>query len=308
MNLPSTKPYLLRAIHEWCCDNGYTPYIAVRPDARARVPREFIKDGQIVLNIGLDATGHLHIGNEEITFQARFGGVARELYVPVDNVAAIYAKENGVGRVIVTSTSEVYGTAQYVPIDEKHPKQPQSPYSATKIGADAIAMSFFNAFELPVVIARPFNTYGPRQSARAIIPTIITQIANGKKEIQVGDLTPTRDFNYVKDTCKGFVELAACDEAIGQEVNIAGNQEISMRDTLQLIAKIMDADVAFVEDKQRIRPKNSEVFRLRGDNTKIKQLTGFTPSYSLEDGLRETVKWFLDKNNLKKYKYEIYNV
>ena len=218
------------------------------------------------------------------------------------------AKENGVGRVIVTSTSEVYGTAQYVPIDERHPKQPQSPYSATKIGADAIAMSFFNAFELPVVIARPFNTYGPRQSARAIIPTIITQIANGKKEIQVGDLTPTRDFNYVKDTCKGFVELAACDEAIGQEVNIAGNQEISMCDTLQLIAKIMNADVTFVEDEQRLRPKNSEVFRLRGDNTKIKQLTGYTPSYSLEDGLRETVKWFLDKNNLKKYKYEIYNV
>jgi NAD dependent epimerase/dehydratase len=218
------------------------------------------------------------------------------------------ARENGVGRVIVTSTSEVYGTAQYVPIDEKHPKQPQSPYSATKIGADAIAMSFFNAFGLPVVIARPFNTYGPRQSARAIIPTIITQIANGKKEIQIGDLTPTRDFNYVKDTCKGFVELAACDKAIGEEVNIAGNQEISMRDTLQLIAKIMNANVAFVEDKQRLRPKNSEVFRLRGDNTKIKQLTGYTPSYSLEDGLRETVTWFLDKNNLKKYKYEIYNV
>ena len=218
------------------------------------------------------------------------------------------ARENSVGRIIVTSTSEVYGTAQYVPIDEKHPKQPQSPYSATKIGADAIAMSFFNAFELPVVIARPFNTYGPRQSARAIIPTIITQIANGEKEIQVGDLTPTRDFNYVKDTCKGFIELAACDEAIGQEINIAGNQEISMRNTLQLIAKIMNADIAFVEDKQRLRPKNSEVFRLRGDNTKIKQLTGYTPSYSLEGGLRETVKWFLDKNNLKKYKYDIYNV
>ena len=218
------------------------------------------------------------------------------------------AKENGVGRVIVTSTSEVYGTAQYVPIDEKHPKQPQSPYSATKIGADALAMSFYNTFELPVIIARPFNTYGPRQSARAIIPTIITQIANGRKDIQVGDLTPTRDFNYVKDTCKGFIELSECDAAIGQEVNIASNREISMRDTLQLIAKIMGADVIFAEDKQRLRPKNSEVFRLWGDNTKIKQLTGFTPSYSLEEGLRETVEWFLNKENLKKYKYEIYNV
>ena len=142
------------------------------------------------------------------------------------------AKENGVKRVLITSTSEVYGTAQYVPIDEKHPKQPQSPYSATKIGADAIAMSFYNTFELPIVLVRPFNTYGPRQSARAIIPTIITQIANGKKEIKLGDLTPTRDFNFVKDTCKGFIELSQCDAAIGQEVNICSNFEISMRDTL----------------------------------------------------------------------------
>lgn len=218
------------------------------------------------------------------------------------------AKENGIRRVVVTSTSEVYGTAQYVPIDENHPKQPQSPYSATKIGADAMAMSFYNAFELPVIIARPFNTYGPRQSARAIIPTIITQIANGKKEIKLGDLTPTRDFNYVKDTCKGFIELANCDAAIGQEVNIASNHEISMRDTLELIANIMKAEVKFTEDEQRIRPQNSEVFRLWGDNKKIKALTGFSPSYTIEEGLRETVKWFLNKENLYKYKSDIYNV
>lgn len=218
------------------------------------------------------------------------------------------AKENGVSRVIVTSTSEVYGTARYVPIDEKHPRQPQSPYSATKIGADAMAMSFYNAFELPVVIARPFNTYGPRQSARAIIPTIITQIANGKKEIKLGDLSPTRDFNYVKDTCKGFIELAKCDAAIGQEVNIASNYEISMRDTLELIAKIMKSDVQFVEDQQRLRPKNSEVFRLWGDNRKIKELTGFTPSFSIQEGLQETINWFLNEENLKKYKSDIYNV
>ncbi len=218
------------------------------------------------------------------------------------------AKENEVKRVLVTSTSEVYGTAQYVPINEKHPKQPQSPYSATKIGADAIAMSFYNAFELPVVIVRPFNTYGPRQSARAIIPTIITQIAQGKKEIKLGDLTPTRDFNYVKDTCKGFIELSKCDKAIGQEVNIASNYEISMRDTLTLIARIMNSDVQFIEDTQRIRPQKSEVFRLWGDNSKIKSLTGFSPSYTLEEGLRETIQWFLEKNNLQKYKTEIYNV
>jgi len=218
------------------------------------------------------------------------------------------AKENGVKKVIVTSTSEVYGTAQYVPIDEKHPKQPQSPYSASKISADMMAMSFYNAFELPIIIARPFNTYGPRQSARAIIPTIITQIANSTKEIKLGDLTPTRDFNFVKDTCRGFTELASCDAAIGEEVNISSNYEISMRDTLELIAKIMNSDVQFVEDTQRIRPKNSEVFRLCGDNAKIKSMTGFTPQYSIEQGLTETIEWFLNPANLKKYKSDIYNV
>ena len=218
------------------------------------------------------------------------------------------AKENNVKRVLVTSTSEVYGTAQYVPIDEKHPKQPQSPYSASKIGADAMAMSFYNAFELPVIIARPFNTYGPRQSARAIIPTIISQIANGKKEILLGDLTPTRDFNYVKDTCSGMMSLIQCDNAIGEEVNISSNYEISMRETLEMIAGIMEADVKFIEDTHRIRPKNSEVFRLWGDNSKIKKLTNFQPKYSLKEGLKETIDWFCNPKNLKNYKSDIYNV
>jgi NAD dependent epimerase/dehydratase len=218
------------------------------------------------------------------------------------------AKENGNIRVIHTSTSEVYGTAQYVPIDEKHPKQPQSPYSASKIGADAMAMSFYNAFELPITIARPFNTYGPRQSARAIIPTIISQIANGIKEIKLGDLTPTRDFNFVKDTCKGFLALAECNETIGKEVNISSNFEISMKDTLDLVKKIMKSDVKFITDDQRLRPQNSEVFRLWGDNTLIKQLTGFQPDYDIEKGLKETCEWFTNPQNLKKYKANIYNV
>lgn len=218
------------------------------------------------------------------------------------------AKENGNIRVIHTSTSEVYGTAQYVPIDEKHPKQAQSPYSASKIGADAMAMSFYNAFELPVTIARPFNTYGPRQSARAIIPTIISQIANGIKEIKLGDLTPTRDFNFVKDTCKGFILLAENDNTIGKEINIATNFEISMKDTLDLIKKIMKSDVQFITDEQRIRPKDSEVFRLWGDNSLIKELTGFKPDYDIEKGLTETCKWFANPENLKKYKANIYNV
>ena len=218
------------------------------------------------------------------------------------------AKANGVKRVLVTSTSEVYGTAQYVPIDERHPKQPQSPYSASKVGADAMAMSFYNAFDLPIVIARPFNTYGPRQSARAVIPTIITQLAHGMRELKLGDLSPTRDFNFVKDTCRGFIELSKCDEAIGQEVNIASNYEISVRDTLQLIAKIMGVDVRFIEDTERLRPKKSEVFRLWGDNTKIKMLTGFEPIYSIESGLRETIQWFTNGDNLARYKADIYNV
>ena len=218
------------------------------------------------------------------------------------------ARDNDVAKTIITSTSEVYGTAQYVPIDEKHPKQPQSPYSATKIGADAIAKSFYNAFELPVTIARPFNTYGPRQSARAIIPTIITQIASGKKEIKLGDLTPTRDFNYVKDTCSGFVAIANCDGTDGEEINIGSNYEISMGDTLNLIKEIMNSDVEFVQDKQRLRPKNSEVNRLWCDNTKIKKLTGFKPEYDIRRGLEETVKWFSNPENLKKYKADIYNV
>jgi NAD dependent epimerase/dehydratase len=218
------------------------------------------------------------------------------------------AKENGVKRFLHTSTSEVYGTAMYVPIDEKHPKQPQSPYSATKIGADAIAMSFYNAFDMPVVIVRPFNTYGPRQSARAIIPTIITQIASGMKEIKLGDLTPTRDFNFVKDTCKGFAALSKCDDAIGQEVNISTNYEISMRDTLELIAKLMNSDVKFVEDPQRLRPKKSEVFRLWGDNSKIRKLTGFEPDYNIEKGLSKTIEWYTDPKNLAKFKVDIYNL
>ena len=218
------------------------------------------------------------------------------------------AKENGCERVIHTSTSEVYGTAQYVPIDETHPLQPQSPYSASKIGADHMAMSFYLAFQLPVTIARPFNTYGPRQSARAVIPTIIGQIAAGKKQIKLGDISPTRDFNYVLDTCKGFMALALSDKTIGETVNIGSGVETSVADTLGLIKKLMKSDVKFIIDDQRLRPKDSEVFRLCCDNTKINQLTGFKPDYSLEQGLAKTIDWFSDPQNLSHYKTDIYNV
>ncbi len=217
------------------------------------------------------------------------------------------ARDCGVRRLVVTSTSEVYGTARYVPIDEKHPKQPQSPYSATKIGADAIAMSFYNAFSLPVVVARPFNTYGPRQSARAIIPTIITQIANGAKEIKVGDLTPTRDFNFVADTARGFLALAQAPGVEGKEINIATGTEISMADTLATIARLMNSDVRYVTDPARLRPANSEVFRLCGDSTRLRELTGWSPRFSLEEGLQRTIDWFVRPENLSKYKWQVYN-
>jgi NAD dependent epimerase/dehydratase len=218
------------------------------------------------------------------------------------------ALENGCERVIHTSTSEVYGTAQYVPIDENHPLQPQSPYSASKIGGDAMAMSFHNSFQLPLTIARPFNTYGPRQSARAVIPTIITQIAAGKDKIMLGDLSPTRDFNYVLDTCQGFIVLAKSEDAIGKTVNIGSNREISIGDTLNLVRELMNSEVEFVTDQQRIRPENSEVQRLCCDNTLIRELTGFELNYTLRQGLIETIRWFTDPDNLTGYKVDLYNV
>ena len=218
------------------------------------------------------------------------------------------AIENKVKRLIQTSTSEVYGTANYVPIDEKHPLQAQSPYSASKIAADAMAMSFYNSFELPVSIARPFNSYGPRQSARAIIPTIITQIAMGYKELKLGDLTPTRDFSFVQDTCRGLIAIAEAENAIGETINIGSNFEISMSDTLNIIKDLMNSDIKFIADKQRIRPENSEVFRLWCDNSKIHKITGFKPEVNISEGLQRTIDWIIQPKNLKKYKAEIYNV
>lgn len=217
------------------------------------------------------------------------------------------ARDCGVERIVVTSTSEVYGTALYVPIDENHPKQPQSPYSATKIGADALAKSFYNAFDLPVVIARPFNAYGPRQSARAIIPTIISQIANGQRTIKVGDLTPTRDFNFVTDLAAGFIALGTAPGIEGREINIATGKEVTMEETLHTIARLMHADVDWVTDPERIRPSKSEVRRLLGDNTLITSLTPWRPKISLEEGLSRTIDWFVKPENLSRYKADIYN-
>lgn len=256
---------------------------------------------------GMDAVFHL-----AALIAIPYSYVAPDSYVDTNVKGTLNicqaVRDEGIGRLLVTSTSEVYGTAKYVPIDERHPKQPQSPYSASKIGADAIALSFHNAFGTPVTVVRPFNTYGPRQSARAIIPTIITQIAAGKREIMVGDLTPTRDFNYVADTAAGFIALAKCPDAVGREINIATGREVSMSETLQTIAALMDADVRWVTDPQRLRPAGSEVFRLLGDNSLITSLTDWRPRNNLEDGLRKTIEWFTDPTNLSKYKTGIYNV
>jgi len=217
-------------------------------------------------------------------------------------------REEGVKRVCVTSTSEVYGTAQYVPIDELHPFQGQSPYSATKIGADRIAESFYRSFELPITIVRPFNTFGPRQSARAIIPTLITQLLSGNKEIKIGTLLTTRDLVFVKDTVNAFVAIAKSDNTIGQEINIATQKEISIGDLAKKLIEAIAPEAKLKVDNERIRPGKSEVERLLGSNEKIKKLTGWQPEYTFDQGLQETISWFREGNNLQRYKADLYNV
>lgn len=218
------------------------------------------------------------------------------------------ARDLNVERILVTSTSEVYGTAQFVPITELHPKQPQSPYSASKIAADCMAESFFRSFDLPVTIVRPFNTYGPRQSARAVIPTIITQLLSGKTEIKLGDLTPTRDLLYVSDTVQGFLDIASCEELVGHEVNIATQSEISMADLATVLISQVNPATKIVTENERLRPSKSEVFRLFGSSEKIKQYTGWSPKYSIGQGLKETISWFSDQENLNQYKTDLYNI
>lgn len=301
--------YSVRALSQYNSFNYWGWLEDIPVNENLEVVNGDIRDPHYCKHITKDVDMIFHLG---ALIAIPYSYVAPDSYVDTNVKGTLNicqaAKENGNIRVVHTSTSEVYGTAQYVPIDEKHPKQPQSPYSASKIGADMMALSFYNAFDLPVTVARPFNTYGPRQSARAIIPTIITQIASGVKEIKLGDLTPTRDFNFVKDTCRGFIALAESEATIGKEINIASNFEISMKDTLNLIKNIMNSDVEFITDEQRIRPGKSEVFRLWGDNSLIKELTGFKPIYDIEKGLKETCEWFANPENLKKYKAGIYNL
>lgn len=216
------------------------------------------------------------------------------------------ARDFGTSRILVTSTSEVYGTAKYVPIDENHPFQAQSPYSASKIGADRVAESFYRSFNMPITIVRPFNTYGPRQSARAVIPTIVTQLLAGNQEIRLGSLTPTRDFNYVKDTVRAFIEIAKSEKTIGEEINIASQKEISIGELAEELIKQINPKAKIVSDEDRLRPEKSEVNRLLGSNEKIMKLTKWQPRYPLKEGLAETIAWL--KDNLDQYKVDIYNI
>ena len=218
------------------------------------------------------------------------------------------ARQSAVEKFVHLSTSEVYGTAQYVPIDEKHPLQAQSPYSASKIGADAIATSFYSSFQLPVIIARPFNTYGPRQSARAVIPVIISQIAAGAKKVKLGELTATRDFTFIDDMCRGLLTVGSLDGAGGEVFNIGSNREISMGDLFRLIAEIMGSDAQIALDPDRLRPTDSEVRRLRCNADKLWKAQGFQPEISLREGLKQTVNWFQNPSNLRRYKESLYNV
>lgn len=304
-----SKGFEVRALAQYNSFNNWGWLEDVKPNDNLEIVCGDIRDPHYCKNITKDIDIIFHLA---ALIAIPYSYVAPDSYIDTNVKGTLNicqaAKENGVQRIIVTSTSEVYGTAQYVPINEKHPLQPQSPYSASKIGADAIAMSFYNAFKLPIVIARPFNTYGPRQSARAVIPTIISQIASGLKEIKLGDVNPTRDFNYVEDTCRGMIDLSLCEKAIGEAVNIGSNYEISILSTFELIKEIMHSDITLIQDDNRLRPEKSEVFRLWCDNTKIKELTGFVPQVSIKAGLQKTIEWFSEPGNLSKYKTHIYNV
>lgn len=276
---------------------------------RLQVIQGDIRDYHFCQNIVMDVDAICHLA---ALISIPFSYVSPSLFIDV-NVTGTYnicqaAVHGKVKKIIVTSTSEVYGTAQYVPIDEKHPRQPQSPYSASKISSDAIAMSFYHSYELPVTIIRPFNTFGPRQSARAIIPTIITQLLSNQSVVNIGDLRPLRDFIYVKDTCRAYITLLQHDQVIGEDFNVCTGKEISINDLVKFIMDTLNIYKPIEIEEQRVRPISSEVMRLCGDYTKIKNATGFEPEYDLKTGLQEVIDWFLQPGILDKYKIHLYNI
>lgn len=303
------KGYVVKALSQYNSFNNWGWLESVNCKKEIEILNGDIRDPDFCKHISKDVDIIFHLA---ALIAIPFSYIAPNSYAETNIIGTLNicqaAKENRVSRLIHTSTSEVYGTAKYVPIDENHPLQPQSPYSATKIAADAMAMSFYNSFNLPVTIVRPFNTYGPRQSARAVIPTIITQIASGAKEIKLGDISPTRDFNYVEDCCRAFIMLAEIDETIGETINVGSNTEISIGDIFKLIKELMLSDVTFINKSERNRPEKSEVFRLWCDNKKIIDLIDYKPQTNIQEGLKKTINWITKPENLKNYKYEIFNV
>ena len=304
-----SEGYRVKALSQYNSFNNWGWLEDIQFDKNLEIVTGDIRDLSYCKSITHDVDAIFHLA---ALIAIPYSYVAPESYVDTNIKGTLNicqaARENEIDRVIHTSTSEVYGSAKFVPITEEHPLQPQSPYSASKIAADSMAMSFYNAFELPVTIARPFNTYGPRQSARAVIPTIITQIINKNETIELGDLSPTRDFNYVLDTCRGLLDIYKSSETIGEVVNIGTGSEISIGDLVETIKRLMKSDIEIIKDDKRLRPENSEVQRLLCDNSKLKRITGYKPKYSLENGLLETINWFANPVNINKYKSNIYNV
>jgi NAD dependent epimerase/dehydratase len=303
------KGYKVRALAHYNSFNNWGWLEDIPKNDNLEIITGDIRDPHFCKSITMDLDIVFHLAS---LIAIPYSYIAPDSYVGTNILGTLNmcqaARENGVGRFIHTSTSQVYGTARYVPMDEKHPKQAQSPYAASKIGADAMAMSFYHAFDFPVTIARPFNTYGPRESARDIIPSIITQIIAGHKTIMVGDLTPTRDMIYVKDTCRGMVTLVEHDDTVGKEINICTNSEITMEEVFSKIQNNMHTSIGYTSESQRMRPPGSEVYRLFGDNSLINTLTGFRPEYDIDHGLQLTCDWFKKKENIARYKAAIYNV
>lgn len=302
------RGYRVRALAQYNSFNNWGWLEDIAPRTDLEIVCGDVRDSAFCRTLvqGVDSVFHL-----AALIAIPYSYVAPESYVDTNIKGTLNileaCKAAGTPRLLVTSTSEVYGSALTVPISESHPRQPQSPYSATKIAADALAKSYFNAFDLPVTIVRPFNTYGPRQSARAFIPTVISQIASGMKEIKLGDLTPTRDFNFVRDTASGFIAISETAGLDGMEINIATGTEVSMGELVHIISELMGAEVEVLTDPDRIRPAKSEVTRLCGDNSLITSLTDWRPRFSLRQGLEETISWFTNPVNLAHYKPQIYN-
>ena len=303
------KGYKVKALSQYNSFNNWGWLENIKVNKNLKIISGDIRDPQFCETITKDVDVVFHLA---ALIGIPFSYVSVDHYVETNIKGTLnicYAvKKNNISTMVHTSTSEVYGSAKYVPIDELHPLQPQSPYSATKISADAMVMSLFNSINLPVVIARPFNCYGPRQSSRAIIPAIISQIVNGNKKINIGNVKPTRDFTYVTDTCEAILKLSKNKKSLGQVVNIGSNTEISILNIVKKIKKIMYSDAKLVLERERLRPKKSEVNRLICNNKKLKKLINFKPKVNFDDGLKSTINWFKRSNNRKFYKSEIYNI